>query len=433
MPPGRPTGSERLRRGGREHALAWALAPSARVFCGPGNPGTAQIATNVPLDLENHQAVIDAVRRHQIDLTVIGPEAPLAAGLADALARVGHHVFGPTAQAARIESSKAFAKEVMEAACVPTARSRTFTSESEPEALSYVADHPEPLVVKASGLAAGKGAVVCRTRDEAKSAAAEMFGGKFGDAGLEVLIEEYLEGEELSVFALTDGEQVMLLPAAQDHKRLGEGDVGPNTGGMGAYTPVSIAADQLLARVEREIIVPVLRRLAEIGSPYRGVLYGGLMIDEEGDPKVLEFNCRFGDPEAQAVLPAADLELADHLWRIAAGETWHPAHESWRASRAAVTTVLAAPGYPGAPVKGAEITIPAELPADTLLFHAGSAVDAQGTLRTAGGRIFSATGLGATVREAAERSRELAQVIEFEGKVYRRDIAWREARRAGAS
>lgn len=419
--------------GGREHALAWALAPSARVFTGPGNPGTALVGTNVPLDLGDHKAVIEVVRRLEIDLTVVGPEAPLADGLADSLAAAGHHVFGPTARAARIESSKAFAKDVMRAAGVPTAGSRTFTAESRSEAIAFIAAHAEPLVVKASGLAAGKGAVVCPTREEAKAAALEMLGGKFGDAGHEVLVEEYLEGEELSVFALTDGERVMLLPAAQDHKRLGEGDVGPNTGGMGAYTPVSIATEELLARVERDIILPVLRQLAQIGSPYRGVLYAGLVIGENGDPKVLEFNCRFGDPEAQVLLPAADLDLADHLWRIAAGETWRPQSDSWKASRAAVTTVLAARGYPEAPVKGTVIEIPHELPTDTLLFHAGSTVDAQGTLRTAGGRIFSATGLGGTVKEAAERSRRLAEAVEFEGKVYRRDIAWREARRAGAS
>ena len=417
--------------GGREHALAWALAPSATVFCGPGNPGTAEVATNVALDLKDHGTILEAVRENQIDLTVVGPEAPLAQGLIDDLQAAGCAAFGPTAHAARIESSKAFAKEVMAAADVPTADSRSFTSESD--ALAYISGHAEPLVVKASGLAAGKGAVVCNTREAARVAAADMFAGKFGDAGSEVLIEECMTGEELSLFALTDGEQVLLLPAAQDHKRLGEGDVGPNTGGMGAYAPVSIATEALLERVARDIVRPVLRRLAELGSPYRGALYCGLMLTEAGEPRVIEFNCRFGDPEAQVVLPAVEANLADHLWCIGSGEQWRPDRPIMAARQAAVTTVLAVPGYPEAPVKGASIRLPPALPPDTILFHAGTARDAAGVLRTAGGRIFSATGTGSTVTQAASRSRELAQAIEFEGKVYRRDIAWREAARAGAS
>ncbi len=417
--------------GGREHVLCWALSRSAAVFCAPGNPGTAEIGANLPLKVSDHAGIVDAAREHGIDLTVIGPEAPLAAGLVDDLARAGLKAFGPTADAARIEASKAYAKEVMFAAGVPAAASETFADERE--ALDYIASHAEPLVVKASGLAAGKGAIVCQSREEAATATSEMFGGKFGDAGSLVVVEEFLAGEELSILALTDGEQVMLLPASQDHKRIGEGDTGPNTGGMGAYTPVSIASQELLERADREIIRPVLAELARRGAPYRGVLYAGLMVDDAGRAKVLEFNCRFGDPEAQVVLPAADVDLTEQLWHIAAGEAWRPPVTYCAAKQAAVTTVLATPGYPASPVKGQQIHLPSPLPENTVLFHAGTALDDAGVLRAAGGRVLNATGLGRDVVEAAERSRALAESIVFEGRQYRRDIAWREVARAGAA
>jgi phosphoribosylamine--glycine ligase len=292
--------------------------------------------------------------------------------------------------------------------------------------------HVEPLVVKASGLAAGKGAIVCATRREARDALRAMFAGKFGSAGSEVVVESFLEGEELSVFALTDGENVSLLPAAQDHKRLGEGDTGPNTGGMGAYAPVSLATPRLLERVEREIVRPTLRALAETGAPYRGVLYVGLMVAPNGVPSVVEFNCRFGDPEAQVVLPVADIELLDQVWAIGAGEAWRPPARV-AARRAAVTTVLAAAGYPDTPVKGAAIAMPPQTANTAVIFHAGTARDPDGTLRTAGGRVLCATGFGPTVAAAAEVSRTLADRITFEGRQYRRDIAWREVARAGAA
>jgi phosphoribosylamine--glycine ligase len=417
--------------GGREHTLCWALSKSAEILCAPGNPGTAEIGTNLRIDANNQDQVVAAAAQRRIDLVVIGPEAPLAEGLVDRLIAAGHRAFGPTAGAARLESSKAFAKEVMISAGVATAASETFTEANK--ALDYIASHPEPLVVKASGLAAGKGAIVCLTRAEAATAVREMLGGKFGTAGELVLVEEFLEGEELSVLALTDGEQVMLLPPSQDHKRIGEGDTGPNTGGMGAYTPVSIAGPELLDRVLKDVMQPVLRKMAERGNRYRGVLYAGVMIDAAGEPKVLEFNCRFGDPEAQVVLPVLDADVTDHMWRIAADEEWKPEDLSRTAGRAAVTTVLASPGYPEAPVKGAAITIPEPFPADTLLFHAGTARDDSGVLRTAGGRVICATGLGTDVPEALGRSRELAEAVQFEGKVFRRDIAWREVARAGAA
>ncbi len=417
--------------GGREHVLCWALSRSAAVFCAPGNPGTAELGTNLPIKVSDHPGIVDAVREHGIDLTVIGPEAPLAAGLVDDLDQAGFKAFGPTAEAARIEASKAYAKEIIFAAGVPTAGSETFADEQP--ALDYIASHAEPLVVKASGLAAGKGAIVCSTREEAVTAAREMFGGKFGDAGKLVVVEEFLTGEELSILALTDGEQVMLLPASQDHKRIGEGDTGPNTGGMGAYTPVSIAKQALLERADRDIIRPVLAELASRGTPYRGVLYAGLMVDDTGYAKVLEFNCRFGDPEAQVVVPAADVDLTEQLWSIGAGEAWTPPVTYCAARQAAVTTVLATPGYPASPVKGQEVGVPDRPPEHTILFHAGTAVDDGGVLRAAGGRVLNATGLGRDVVEAAERSRALAESITFEGRQFRRDIAWREVARAGAA
>jgi phosphoribosylamine--glycine ligase len=338
-------------------------------------------------------------------------------------------VFGPSAAAARIEASKAFAKALMHEAGVPTAASRTFSDERS--ALAYVDRHAEPLVVKASGLAAGKGAIVCATRPEAADAVRAMFGGRFGDAGREVVIETFLEGEELSVFALTDGERVALLPAAQDHKRLGDGDTGPNTGGMGAYTPVTPATPALLERVTRVIIQPTLRALDAAGSRYQGVLYAGLMVAPDGSPSVVEFNCRFGDPETQVVLPVADTDLAGHLWAIASGEAWRPAPVI-PARQAAVTTVVAAAGYPETPVKGAPITLP-EPEADVILFHAGTARDHAGQLRAAGGRVLCATGFGPTVATAAAASRRLAEQVAFDGCQFRRDIAWREIGRAGAS
>jgi phosphoribosylamine--glycine ligase len=417
--------------GGREHALCWALARSASVFCAPGNPGTATIGTNVVANPTDRGAVLRAVREHHIDLTVIGPEAPLADGVVDDLVAAGHHAFGPTAAAAQIEASKAYAKDVMAAAGVRTAASETFTDEST--ALDYIEGHAEPLVVKASGLAAGKGAIVCETRSQARAAASEMFGGKFGEAGRIVVVEEFLEGEELSVLALTDGEQVMLLPASQDHKRIGEGDTGLNTGGMGAYTPVSTVDETLLRRSVDEIVLPVLRHLAEAGAPYRGVLYAGLMVQADGTPLALEFNCRFGDPETQVVLPASDADIAAHMWSIGSGERWTPDASFVSADRAAVTTVLAADGYPGTPRKGDEVHLPGRLPEETLLFHAGTTTDEAGVLRTAGGRVLCATGLGTTVVEAAERSRNLAAAVTFRGRQYRHDIGWREVMRAGAS
>jgi phosphoribosylamine--glycine ligase len=423
--------------GGREHALVWALrrdAPSDTIFAAPGNPGTAALATNLDIPTTAVDHIVGAVLRHDIDVTIVGPEAPLAAGLTDRLREQERAVFGPSAAAAQLESSKAYAKEVMRRAGVPTAAGATF-AELTP-ALAYIHDHAEPLVVKASGLAAGKGAVVCATRADAAEIARAMLGGSLGDAGKEIVIEQFLQGEELSVLALTDGERLLILPPAQDHKRLGERDTGPNTGGMGAYCPVGIATDDLLARVRAEVFEPVLREVAAQGTPYEGVLYAGLMILADGTPSVLEFNARFGDPEAQALLPALLPGFSEHLIAIAQ-HRWDPvaSQQVLAVERAAVTTVLAARGYPESPEKGVAIRLPspADLGENVIVFHAGTYKDNEGRLRTSGGRVLSVTGLGPSVAVAAQASRRAAERIAFEGKTWRRDIAWREIERAGAA
>jgi phosphoribosylamine---glycine ligase len=416
--------------GGREHALAWALKrenPAATMFAAPGNPGIAELATLLPISSDDTSRITEAASQHAIDLTVIGPEVPLALGLADRLRASGRLVFGPSAAAARLEASKAFAKDVMESAKVPTAVSRTFTVLAP--ALAYVESHPEPLVVKASGLAAGKGAIVCATRAEATEAVMAMLGtDRFGEAGHTVVIEHFLEGEELSVLGLTDGREVVLLPASQDHKRLGEGDTGPNTGGMGAYAPVSLATPALLERVRREVMLPTLAELERRGARFQGCLYAGIMVDRGGTPSVVEFNCRFGDPETQVVLPLVDRGLTDALLRVAGGH--EPTAVTVR-NAASVTTVLAARGYPDAPEKGAGIQIPAELPQGVTVFHAGTVRSADGVLRANGGRVLSVTAVATSFAEARSRSRMAAEAIRFEGKVFRRDIGWREAERIG--
>ncbi len=419
--------------GGREHALLWSLrrdAPEAALYCLPGNAGTATLATNLPGAATDVERIVAAAREHRMDLVVVGPEAPLAAGLADRLNRHRIPVFGPTAAAARIESSKAFAKDLMARHGVPTAHARTFT---DFEAASrYIAQHAEPLVVKASGLAAGKGAVVCRTRQEAHATAAAMLKhGVLGQAGSEILVEDHLAGEELSVLAITDGEHFAVLPPAQDHKRLRDRDEGPNTGGMGAYCPVSIASSPLLGAVVERVFTPVLAALRDSGTPYRGMLYAGLMIQPDGSPAVIEFNCRFGDPEAQAILPVLPSGMLPVLRMVAEGGWMPPGHTLGDARCAAVSTVLAAPGYPDSPGLGAAISIPAALEEDQHLhvYHAGTRRDPDGSLRVAGGRVVSVTATAPTVVEAAARSRAAAEAIRFEGRQFRQDIGWREIAR----
>jgi phosphoribosylamine--glycine ligase len=418
--------------GGREHALALAVTagdPSHHVYIAPGNPGTATIATNLPIQPDEIDRIADAADAYAIDLVVVGPELPLALGLADRLRAEGRTVFGPGAGGARIEASKAFAKEIMQAAGVPTARSATFSEVAA--AIVYIDTHPEPLVVKASGLAAGKGAVVCDTRAEARAAARAMLAERvFGDAGSLVVVEEFLQGEELSVLAVTNGRDVRLLPAAQDHKRLLDGDRGPNTGGMGAYAPVSIATPAVLDRVTDTVLLPTLRELERRGIAYRGVLYAGLMLHPDGTPNVVEFNCRLGDPETQAVLPLVRSGLLDLLDRAARGESL-PALDVREG--AAVTTILAAAGYPDAPEKGAVITIAKDHAPGVTVYHAGTRRREDGALVVSGGRVLAVTAVAPTFRAAQANSRVAAEGIAFEGKQMRSDIGWREAERACGS
>lgn len=420
--------------GGREHALLWALKRdglASALFAAPGNPGTALLGTNLAIPTGATDDLVQAATGQKIDLVIVGPEAPLAAGLADRLRKAGRPVFGPGARAARIESSKAYAKEIMARAGVPTAKSGTFTALKP--ALKYIKAGKEPVVVKASGLAGGKGAIVCASREDAAAAAEALLeGGALGDAGKEIVIEEFLEGEELSVLALTDGERIVLLPPAQDHKRVREGDAGPNTGGMGAYAPVGLTSPALLARVRKEVLEPTLKALARDKAPYSGVLYAGLMVARDGTPNVVEFNCRFGDPETQALFPVLPKGATAHLAGIGSG-SWRPDQDVIEPVGAAVTTVLAAPGYPEAPKTGGLITLPADWPDDQIVFHAGTSRDQSGALKVSGGRVLNVTGVGRVISEAAEKSRAAAGRIKFEGMHWRRDIAWREIARAGAA
>ena len=414
--------------GGREHALALAFAaddPQHQIYAAPGNPGTAGLATNLDIAVHDIDRLADAADAYAIDLVIVGPELPLALGLADRLRAEGRSVFGPGANGAQIEASKAFSKEVMRAAGVPTAASEVFSDVVA--ALHYIDAMPEPLVVKASGLAAGKGAIVCDTRDDARRAVRAMLGEHlFGDAGHVVVIEGFLPGEELSVLAVTNGREVRLLPAAQDHKRLHEGDRGPNTGGMGAYAPVSIATPAVLDRITNEVLLPTLAELGRRNAPYRGVLYAGIMLHPDGTPNVVEFNCRLGDPETQVVVPLVRSGLLELFDAAARGEAL-PALDV--RDGAAVTTILAAAGYPDAPVTGTVVTIPDDLDRAVRVYHAGTRRRADGALIVGGGRVLAVTAIAETFGAAREASAHAAERITFEGKQMRTDIGWREAKR----
>ncbi len=409
--------------GGREHALAWKLAQSPRrpaLYGAPGNAGTAALGTNLPIPAEDVDGLEAWARRARPDLTVVGPEAPLCAGLADRLATAGLRVFGPRAAAARLEGSKVFAKDVMKAAGVPTARAACFDEAAA--ALAHVRAAPLPLVVKADGLAAGKGVAVCAERGAAVAAVEEaMVGGAFGEAGRRVLVEECLEGEEVSVLAFVDGERAVLLPSAQDHKRARDGDRGPNTGGMGAYSPAPMETPVFREAVRAAVFDPVLAELRRRGIPYRGVLYAGLMITADG-PKVLEFNCRFGDPETQALLPRLDGDLLPVLEACIDG-VLDPAQVAWRPD-ACVCVVLAADGYPGAYRKGDAIEGLEEAAArpGVQVFHAGTALR-NGRVVTAGGRVLGITSMGADLAAAVRTAYQAADRITFAGGWCRRDIA----------
>jgi len=413
--------------GGREHSLLWKLrqdAPTAEFFATQPNGGMAALAETVEIPPAETEAVVGWAASRSIDLTVVGPEAPLASGVADRFRSKGLPVFGPSASAARIESSKAFSKELMRGANVPTAEFRVFRDLGAAE--DYIREKGAPLVVKASGLAAGKGAIVCMNQDQALRAVRDMLRDlRFGEAGREVVIEEFMSGEELSVFALTDGKSLLTLLPSQDHKRVGEGDTGPNTGGMGAYAPVSLARPELIRQVEDDILRPTLRAMEEEGCAFQGLLYAGLMLTREG-PKVVEFNCRFGDPETQAILPLLSSSLLEPLATIAEGGSVAGSEIRWKQG-GAVTTVLASQGYPGSYEKGRSIAIPPDLlgDPDVFLFHAGTRKVEEG-LVTSGGRVLAVTGVGSSLGDASRKSLVAAEKVTFEGKYFRTDIGWRE-------
>ena len=419
--------------GGREHALAWKLAQSrlladgaGTLYATPGNPGIAEHAQLVTLDLTDHGAVIAFCEENRIGLVVIGPEAPLVDGLGDSLRMKLIPVFGPSKQAAQLEGSKGFTKDLCERTGIPTAgyvRTRTLD-----EAKAALDRFTAPYVLKADGLAAGKGVVIAETRAEADEALVDMFGGAFGDAGAEVVIEEFMTGEEASFFAITDGATIIPFGSAQDHKRVGEGDTGPNTGGMGAYSPAPVLTPALEAEVIEKIIGPTVHAMTNEGMSYSGVLYAGLMLTAEG-PKLIEYNARFGDPECQVLMMRMEGDLGELLLACAEnrlGTIQAPLF----APQTALTVVMAAEGYPGTPKKGGAINaIDAAEATGAKVFHAGTALDANGQLVANGGRVLNVTALGANVTEAQAAAYKAVDALNFPEGFCRRDIGWREVAR----
>lgn len=408
--------------GGREHAFGWTFGQDSRIgkiWFAPGNAGTAKIGENLPLAVTDVEGIARWAVREKPGLVVVGPEVPLCAGLADRLRSLGLRVFGPGKDGARLEGSKSFCKELLVSQKIPTARAGSFRSVEE--AVRFSVSLGCPQVVKADGLAAGKGVVIAASHDEAATAIRQMMAEKaFGEAGSTVLIEEFLEGEELSVHAVTDGKNLVILPGAQDHKRVGEGDTGPNTGGMGAYAPAPKATPELLQKVKEKILMPTLQGLRDRGIDYRGVLYAGLMLTKDG-PKVLEYNCRFGDPETQVLLPLIETPLWDLLGAAADGNLSGLSVKI--RSGAAMTVVLAAPGYPAQPILGQSIQSGPDLP-ESLLFHAGTKVGSKG-VEVAGGRVLAATGWGNDLKSARDRAYALVAQVSFDGMQFRRDIGHR--------
>ena len=414
--------------GGREHALSWQLAQSpscAKLYAAPGNPGIELHAECVPIPADDLDGLIGFVRAHAIDFVVVGPEAPLVAGLADRLREIGVPVFGPSAAAARLEGSKGFTKDLCARAGIPTAAYARATSAEE--ALALLDGFSIPVVIKADGLAAGKGVIIAETREDAEAAVEDMFAGAFGGAGAEVVIEEYMTGEEASFFALSDGTNVLAFGSAQDHKRVGDGDTGPNTGGMGAYSPAPVLTAALEAEVMDRIVRPTVAALAAEGTPYVGVLFAGLMLTDRG-PKLIEYNCRFGDPECQVLMMRLKGDFAALLHAAATGALADAAPPVFSHDYA-LTVVMAAKGYPGTPEKGGAIRRIADAEAGGVrVFHAGTARDDR-TLVAAGGRVLNVTATGKSVAEAQARAYAAVDKLDFPSGFCRRDIGWREVAR----
>ncbi|WP_027695365.1 phosphoribosylamine--glycine ligase [Vibrio litoralis] len=414
--------------GGREHALGWKAAQNPNVetvYVAPGNAGTAlePKLENVNIDVEDIEGLVEFAQNNSIELTIVGPEAPLVIGVVDAFRAAKLPIFGPTKDAAQLEGSKAFTKDFLARHKIPTADYANFT-EIEP-ALAYVREKGAPIVIKADGLAAGKGVIVAMTLQEAEDAIQDMLAGNaFGDAGSRVVVEEFLDGEEASFIVMVDGSSVLPMATSQDHKRVGDKDTGPNTGGMGAYSPAPVVTPEIHQRVLEEVIYPTVQGMDAEGYPYTGFLYAGLMIMADGTPKVIEYNCRFGDPETQPIMMRMQSDLVE-LCLMAIDEKLDEAESHWD-SRASIGIVLAAGGYPGDYVKGDVISLPAANDIEgEKIFHAGTANNADGEVVTAGGRVLCATALGDTVSEAQQRAYQLAKQVSWNGMFHRNDIGYR--------
>lgn len=413
--------------GGREHALAWKAKQSPlveKVFVAPGNAGSAREAgvENVAIDVLDIQGLIAFAKQENIGLTIVGPEAPLVAGVVNAFEAEGLKIYGPRQDAAQLEGSKAFTKDFLARHNIPTAGYENFT-EIEP-ALAYLRKKGAPIVVKADGLAAGKGVIVAETLEQAEEAVKDMLSGNaFGEAGCRVVIEDFLDGEEASFIVMVDGKNVLPMATSQDHKRVGNGDTGPNTGGMGAYSPAPVVTDAVYQRVLDEIIYPTVRGMAAEGNEYTGFLYAGLMIDKAGAPQIIEYNCRFGDPETQPILMRMQSDLVAHC--LAALEGKLDTEQAQWDPRPALGVVLAAQGYPADYPKGDVISLPAQDGASRKVFHAGTKLNANNEVVTAGGRVLCATALGNTVAEAQQQAYQLIEQISWSGMFYRNDIGYR--------
>ena len=413
-----------LGSGGREHSLAWAVKQNPktdRLIVAPGNAGIAMLAECADIDILDGATVVTFCEENAIDFVIVGPEAPLAAGVADACRAAGLLTFGPSAAAARLEASKAFTKEICDACAAPTAAYARFT-EAAP-ARDYIRQQGAPIVVKADGLAAGKGVIVATTEAEALDAIDDMFGGEFGAAGAEVVIEEFMAGEEASFFILSDGTNALPIGTAQDHKRVGDGDTGPNTGGMGAYSPAPVLTDAIQKQAMDLIVLPTIREMARRGTPYQGVLYAGLMI-KDGNARLVEYNCRFGDPEAQVLMMRLGAQGLDLMLACAEGRLAE-ARVNW-ADDHALTVVMAANGYPGTYAKGSQIRGLEELPEDSrhMVFHAGTAARDAGIIAT-GGRVLNVTARGDTLHDARNAAYAMVDGVDWPGGFCRRDIGWR--------